>query len=930
MKRTQLFLGTFGVSALALAAVLTKSTMNTNPDYVTLSQFKKAEEREEKKEKIAGALEWQRMIKANQVTGLVDPMDVSKALDDANRLMHRNAKSRAQLSSTAWEETGPNNIGGRARALIIDKNNSNKLLIGTSGGGVFISNDGGDNWTKRVGNDSSSAIAVCAMTQAANGDIYYGTGEGFGAGIAYIYGAQTQLGEGIFKSTDGGSSFNQLQSTKPSNSNSSSDSWVFVNKLVAHPSDANKIYAATGAGLRITSDGGATWAKPASLNTSSFMADVEISTDGNRVIAASNNNIYISNDGGATFGTSIMGLNGMPSASGVGRIDIAIAPSDANYVYAVLAANNTLKGIYKSTDGGVSWTTIGVGGSAIFDPLGEQAFWNIAFGVHPTNPEMVFLGGQLDLYRYTPGSLWVAIANWLGNPFLGRLVHADMHGIMFNPSNPNTMYVVNDGGFYRTTNCADPNPFFTERNKNLSATQCYGVAANTLGQVVYGAQDNGSGLMGKNANTPLEANNLTGGDGMRCAISSLNPNVVITSTFGGNLRRATDGGVNALSFKSFFDANIDVDDDGDPEEPSGAIWNAPIFLKEKKGADNTNLSAFLFGTNASVWLTQGATSSKAIWFKIGSISGVSALCVPKNNNKIVYVGNATGAVYRIDLPNVLDSIYRYNDTVASSGAFNFQPEIKQTLIGNFAGRYVTDIDASADGNVAFVSLGNYGNSSYIYKSIYADTASSVANAAFADFGGTGASALPKMPIYSVLCLNGNPNQVLIGTELGVWGSEGTTPFWLEVNRPGPDDTKWHPRAATYEIIEVSSWWKKDGSVFAGPVVYTGTHGRGTFRSTTHATLWPVGIEKVNENSEKISIYPNPATSQTTINYNTTASGKAQVRVYSLTGSLVKTQEINVIAGENAISLNVGDLATGGYVVYLVNGNRNAVTKFIKH
>lgn len=928
MKSTQLLLGTMGMSVLAITALLTNGSMSTNPDYVTLSQFKKAEEREEKKEKIAGALEWQKMVRANQITGRVEATDLTNAIDQANRLMTRNTKSRAQLTSTAWEETGPNNIGGRARALVIDKNNSNKLYLGSSGGGLWISNDNGDNWTKRTGNDSSSAIAVCAMTQAANGDLYYGTGEGFGAGIPYTNGAQTQLGEGIFKSTDGGLSFNQLQSTKPSNSNSSSDNWSFVNKLVSHPADANKVYAATGTGLRITTDGGATWAKPASLSTSSFMADVEISTSGDRVVAATNNNIYISNDGGATFGTSIMGLNGMPASSGIGRIDIAIAPSNQDYIYACLATSGSvLKGIYKSTDGGASWTTIGVGGSAIFDPLGEQAFWNIAFGVHPTDPEMVFLGGQLDLYRYTPNSLWVAIANWVGNPFLGRMVHADMHGIMFNPANPNTMYVVNDGGFYRTFNCTAAQPFFSERNKNLNATQCYGVAANTLGHVVYGSQDNGSGMMGKSANNMLEANNLTGGDGMRCAISSLNPNVVITSTYGGSLNRATDGGASGLSFKSFFDANVDANEDGDPEE--GAIWNAPIFLKEKKSADNTNLSAFLFGTNSSVWLTQGATGSKAIWYKIGAISGVSALCIPKNNNKIVYVGNANGAVYRIDLPNVLDSIYRYNDTIASSGAFNFQGQITQTLIGNFAGRYVTDIDASKDGNVAFVTLGNYGNTNYIYKSISADTASSVASAAFADFGGAGMSALPKMPIYSVLCLNGNPNQVLIGTELGVWGSEGTTAFWQEVNRPGPDDTKWHPRAATYEIIEVSSLWKKDGSVYDGPVVYTGTHGRGTFRSTTHATLWPVGIEKVNESSEKISIYPNPASSSTTIQYNAATSGKTLIRIYSLTGSLVKTVEANVNSGNNNIQLNVSDLATGGYIVYLVNGSKNATTKFIK-
>lgn len=925
MKNTQFLFGALGILLLGGPAVMLRDSLKSNPDYAVLGRYKMEEEREER-EGIEGALEWQRKVKANQETGLVDPNDVIAAREQANRLLRVNAKSRAALSATVWEETGPNNIGGRCRDLVVDRNNPNRLYIGSSGGGLWISNDGGNSWQTRAGGDSASAIAVCAVAQTANGDLYYGTGEGFGAGIPYTNGAQTQLGEGVFKSTDGGASFAQLPATKPANSNNSGDGWAFVNRLIAHPTDSQKLFAATGSGLRITSDGGATWPKPATLNTTAFMADVEVSGDGNRVIAASNNNIYISNDGGATFGSSIMGQNGMPSSGGTGRIDIAIAPSNADVVYACLATSGSaLRGVYKSIDGGQNWTTIGNGGSFVFDPLGFQGFWNIAFGVHPTNPDMLFLGGQLDLYRYTPTDLWKPIANWVGNPFFGRLVHADMHGITFNPSNPNTMYVVTDGGFYRTFNCADPDPFFSEKNKSLSVTQCYGVAANTLGHVVYGSQDNGSGMMGKNVNSALEANNLTGGDGMRCAISSLNPNVVFTSTYGGAFNRATDGGVNALSFKNFFDGNVDANQDGDPE--GGAIWNAPIYLKEKWSADNTPLSAFLFGTNNGLWLTQGAVGSKAIWFHIAALAGseVSAITIPKNNPNLVYFGTANGAVYRLALPNVLDSVYRYNDTVLNSGSFNYQASIQRVSIGSF-GRYVTDLDASGDGKTLYVTLGNYGNTSYIFKSTKADTASSIAAAGFADFTGS----LPKMPVYSVLCLDGNPNRVIIGTELGVWGSESAgNAQWVELNMNGTDASKWHPRAATYEVIETNGFYKPGGGGYVGPVIYTGTHGRGTFRSTTHTTFWPTNAAFVDAQTEALDVYPNPANEQVTLNYTTQLSGRATVRVFTLTGSLLKTEQLNVTAGNNKLPLNIGNLPTGGYVVYLSNGNRKATAKLIK-
>lgn len=937
MNNTQILLSALGFSAVTMSAFMVKDNLAMNPDYVKLNIQKKAEEKEEKKEKIAGALEWYKMIRANQVTGTIDPLDIVAAKDEANRQLKRNLKSRAALTAMKWDETGPNNIGGRCRALITDKNNSNLMYLGSSGGGLSVSTDGGNNWQRRVGNDSSSAMAVCALTQAANGDIYYGTGEGFGAGIPYTSGAQTQLGEGIFKSTDGGNTFNQLPSTKPGNSNSSSDQWVFTNKLVSHPTDANKIFAATGAGLKVTKDGGATWAKPTGLTTSAFMDDVEISTSGDRVVAATSSAIHISNDGGETFGTSIMGANGLPAAAGLSRIDVAIAPSNKDYIYACMSTSaSTLKGIYKSTDGGATWTTIGVGGSPVFDPLGQQGFWNIAFGVQPNNPEMVFLGGQLDLYRYTPASGWVTIAYWLGNPFFGKVVHADMHGIMFNPTNPSTMYVINDGGFYRTFNCDAVDPvdiFFSEQNKNLSVTQCYGVSANTLGQVVYGAQDNGSGLMGTSPNSPIEARALTGGDGMRNAISSLLPKFVFTSTFGGAFRRATDGGQNAQSFKSFFDANIDAGPngtpDGDPDD--GAIWNPPIVLKEKLNADGAPISAFLFGSSSFLWLTQGAISGKAIWFNVASVpgGGVSALVVPQDNNEIVYVGTASGNVYRVDLPNILDSTYKYADTVQNTGAtFPYKSNglITTTLIGQYSGRYITDLACSKDGDILYTTLGNYGNTSYIYKSTKADTASTVANAAFTDFTGT----LPKMPIYSVLCIEGNPNRVLIGTELGIWGSENVgTPFWQECNITGPDPLKWHPRAATYEIIEVGAYSSPDGSGYSGPVVYSGTHGRGTFRSTTLSTYWPTNVQFANKNTEAISVYPNPATNLATINYNTSISGKAAIRIYSLTGTLVKSFESNVQNGSNSIQLDLTGIATGGYIVYLSNGEKHASAKLIK-
>ncbi|MEZ5045447.1 MAG: sialidase family protein [Chitinophagaceae bacterium] len=116
-----------------------------------------------------------------------------------------------------WEERGPNNIGGRTRALIYDKNIPNKLFMGGSSGGLWTSTNNGNTWSKVENTDMTSAISICSITQAANGDIYYGTGEGHYSSTGNFGGGQ--LGEGIWKSTDGGVSFTHLNSTTPSNAN---------------------------------------------------------------------------------------------------------------------------------------------------------------------------------------------------------------------------------------------------------------------------------------------------------------------------------------------------------------------------------------------------------------------------------------------------------------------------------------------------------------------------------------------------------------------------------------------------------------------------------------------------------------------------------------------------------------------------------------
>jgi hypothetical protein len=291
-------------------------------------------------------------------------------------------------------------------------------------------------------------------------------------------------------------------------------------------------------------------------------------------------------------------------------------------------------------------------------------------------------------------------------------------------------------------------------------------------------------------------------------------------------------------------------------------------------------------------------------------------------------------VYRINVPSLWDTTYKYEDTIANMppkvgsvpGPYTYplKSSCIATTIANFPGRFVTDLSCDSSGNVLLVTLGNYSNTSYIYKTVNAvDSLAPV----FTDI----TSNLPKMPLYSSLCRYGSSTKYMIASELGIWGSDNGGSSWVELNMMNADPATWHPRVATYEIIEKDTYEDGKGGQFNGSIVYSGTHGRGTFRSTSlsNYNMAPAGYTNFGKNMKSINVYPNPAVDQTTVEYTAEGSSKVSVKVYSLTGNLVKEANFNVVEGKNQLSINVSTLAAGGYVVYLNDNGKTAGASLIK-
>ncbi len=261
------------------------------------------------------------------------------------------------IAGTNWQNIGPTNFAGRVSSLAVDPTSSSIIYRGTAGGGLWKSTDGGTTWnplTDSLGNLSIGAVAVAPSN---NQVVYVGTGEG-ALGIDGIDGV------GLIKSTDGGATW-----TLPTSVMSSK---FFA--LSVHPTRPEEILAATENGILKSTDGGATWTPKFSQFAGTELVRVPGSPmkilattwDISSADATWKGFVYRSADAGETW-TKVGGAGVAPFDSNTGRLSLAVAPSATSTVYVLAAsASGDVKnclddpvdqvGFYRSTDGGSTWT----------------------------------------------------------------------------------------------------------------------------------------------------------------------------------------------------------------------------------------------------------------------------------------------------------------------------------------------------------------------------------------------------------------------------------------------------------------------------------------------------------------------------------------------------------------------------------------------
>jgi photosystem II stability/assembly factor-like uncharacterized protein len=422
-----------------------------------------------------------------------------------------------------WTNLGPSTIPGggtagyeglgRINHVAFHPTDPNRLYISAASGGMWQSNDGGTTWSTTTGSLPSLGTSFVLVDKFNPNIIYLGTGD------------QDHFdspGIGVYKSTDGGVTW------APSNTGMGNRT---VGRILQHPSRDTVLIAATTSGIYRSRDGGANW----TLRISGFFQDMCFKPDDPEIIYASaSSNFFRSSDNGKTF---VQISSGITSGE---RGAIAVTAANPTYVYFLQSNTSSgFKGLYRSTDAGLNFTAQSTTPNILDytctgSGTGGQGWYDLAIAADPANAETIYTGG-VDIWKSTNGGVsWTKKTSWSGGCSVAE-VHADQHFLGFAPLT-GLLWATNDGGNYSTSNGGTN---WTDHTTGMCIGQIYklGQSALVKNQVINGFQDNGTYLY-----TASSWQISGGGDGMECLIDYNNSSYSYYSIYYGDIYRKFNNG----------------------------------------------------------------------------------------------------------------------------------------------------------------------------------------------------------------------------------------------------------------------------------------------------------------------------------------------------------------------------------------------------
>ena len=646
----------------------------------------------------------------------------------------RNSKDKSL--SDPWTFAGPINIGGRITDIEMPITDTNTIYVGTASGGIFKTTNHGSTWTPLFDNQLSLSIGDLAIDPGNANTIYAGTGE---ANASSNNGAFP--GDGIYKSTNAGSTWTNIGLPNSQN----------IGRIVIDPLNSNNVFVAVMGklyggnperGVYRSTNAGSTWQKILFVNDSTGCIDLAINPTNPSIVYAAmwqrvkypfgsmrcgaGSGIYKSVDGGTTWSQL---TNGLPASNvNTGRIGIDISKTNPSILYGSYSTTTacTFDGVYKTTNGGTSWSHVDNISTDVNNGYGWY-FGNVR--VDPTNSNVVYILG-LDMWKSTDGGInWNDVTGW---------THVDHHALLINPLNTQHLINGNDGGLYLSFDGSNNWNFVP----TLPITQFYACEIDYMNptNLYGGSQDNSTERTLTGNLDDWEV--IYGGDGFYVLVDPTDNNYVYCEYQYGQIGASTDGGFS-------FNYAMNGINPGDRMN-----WNTPFVI------DPSNPQILYYGSNYLYKSTDRAVSwntiSGDLTDNIGYYSSITTIAVAPTNGNVIYVGTDDANVW---VTNNCGSTW----TDISSG---------------LPTRYVSRVAVAPDSaNVAYVTFSGYRNNDYLAHVFRTKNY----GATWQDISGN----LPEGPINDIIVDPLNTSFLYVATDVGVFVSMDWGGSWqaLGVSMP---------------------------------------------------------------------------------------------------------------------------------------------------
>lgn len=761
-----------------------------------------------------------------------DKLDL-RAYDQAIRSAQEQLLLKNELPGfdKAWVERGPANIGARINTIAVHPENNQIIYVGFAVGGVFKTINGGQNWEPVFDDNPYLAIGDIILDPNDPETVYVGTGDPNISGYPF-------LGDGIYRSEDAGSTWTHL----------GLEDERIVSEIIVDPENSNVIYASCMGlpfernpqrGLYKSTDYGQSWEQILFAGEQAGIIEIAMDPFSNETIYAAswdrirnnqesvvngpNARVYKSTNAGDTWSE----LSGGLPTENMGRIGLAVSPTQPNVIYAeYVNTSSQLENVYKSTNGGQSWTPIiNWEDEELGLPEGALGGFGWYFGkirLNPYNPDEIFILGITLWKTEDGGDHWVEAAP----PWWEYNVHADKHDLVY--IGQDSFLLATDGGMYLAT---DQQTTWQDV-ESIATTQFYRVAYNPHKPDFYygGAQDNGS--TGGRA-IDEEWARIWGGDGFQMQFHPLDSNIVFAESQRGNIVVTVDGIESGIWDSGTYGIS----------EEDRTHWDTPYILSPQ------NPDVMYTGTyrvykseigGVPYWepISEGLTDSVTFG---NSFHTISTLDQSPMQEGLIYVGTTDGNVKRTD-----------NDGGLWVDITDGLPE-----------RYITSVKASPEFTErVYVTVSGYKYNDFDPHIFKSDNRGET----WYDIAGD----LPNLAINDIYVLPGFQDSVIfVGTDGGVFGT---------IN----NGDHWHRLGNNMPVIPV---YDLEYNVARNELV-AGTHARSIMSYNLDSIL--VVPEIINQTEEilvkNLSIYPSPASD--IINLETSFSGPAHLTLLDVNGKIL--------------------------------------------